>query len=143
MGDCSAVVEAHHRRTATAVVGIHAELDDAGCGCRGIIDAERSLTTRAPHNIQECRGLRVRGRARSAKSNRWVGRCLELDRGRAHGDFRYGGSDNNCSDRMLRAGCECQEDKNINQVILIYENNLPHGGQCSWLGRKKADELGD
>lgn len=33
--------------------------------------------------------------------------------------------------------------KNINQVILIYEKNLPASKEGSaWLGRKKADELG-
>lgn len=84
------------------------------------------MAARAPHNIQECRGLRVGGRTRSVESNRRVGRCLERNRGGAHGDVRAIAIIID-SDRMLSVEFVKSRMmiKNTNQVILIYEKNLP------------------
>jgi hypothetical protein len=87
--DRSAVVEADHGCTAAAVVGIHAELDDA-CRRRGrILDAEGSLAARAPHNVQQGWWLWVGGSMRRREAGR---------RG-AHGADVADDSSNNRTDR--------------------------------------------
>ena len=77
-------IETNHRCTATAVIGIHSELDDTGCGRRSIFDTERSLTSGAPHNVKGQRTAGGWGWTRRERS-RATGRFgLQMDRWRAH-----------------------------------------------------------